>query len=174
MKTPKTLPHPLPAREGSIYIQDQKTGGELTQEVTAPLPHKEGSGESPEGSGEGLESLPGQPIVIVQWSMFNEIDAAIRSERLYSNIALQRQNICDRFGISRHTLNDLLAEYADGLSFPQYINAIRVQEALRLLRDEPAKPLAEIAETIGFTPANLREQFKRCYGMTPAEYRKSL
>ena len=29
-----------------------------------------------------------------------------------------------------------------------------------------------IAEAVGFTPANLREQFKRCYGMTLAEYRK--
>ena len=104
--------------------------------------------------------------------MFNEIDATIRSERLYSNVILQRQNICDRFGISRHTLNDLLTEHTEGLSFPQYINAIRVQEALRLLREEPSKTVAAIAAEVGFTPANLREQFKRQYGMTPAEFLK--
>lgn len=30
-----------------------------------------------------------------------------------------------------------------------------------------------IAAEVGFTPANLREQFKRKYGITPVEYRKN-
>ena len=62
--------------------------------------------------------------------------------------------------------------YADGQSFPQYVNNIRLEEALRLLRDAPSKALSAIATDIGFTPANLREQFKRKYGITPAEYRR--
>lgn len=39
--------------------------------------------------------------------------------------------------------------------------------------DEPAKTVSAIAAEVGFTPANLREQFKRKYGMTPAEYRQN-
>lgn len=109
-----------------------------------------------------------------EFSIFNSIDTAIRTEHLYTNINLQRQDICDRFSISRHTLNDLLTEYADGLSFPQYVNTIRLEEALRLLRYEPSKNLSTIANKVGFTPANLREQFKRKYGITPAEYRAGL
>ena len=106
--------------------------------------------------------------------LFEHIDTAIRNERLYANVGLQRQDICDRFNISRHTLNDLLAEYADGQSFPQYVNTIRLEKALYLLRDEPAKTISAIATEVGFTPANLREQFKRKYGMTPVEYRQNL
>lgn len=105
---------------------------------------------------------------------FEHIDTAIRNERLYANVGLQRQDICDRFNISRHTLNDLLAEHADGQSFPQYVNTIRLEKALYLLRDEPAKTISAIATEVGFTPANLREQFKRKYGMTPVEYRQNL
>ena len=105
-------------------------------------------------------------------SIFNSIDSAIRIERLYANMGLQRQDICDRFGISRHALNDLLTAYADGQSFPQYVNNIRLEEALRLLRDASSKTLSAIATDVGFTPANLREQFKRKYGITPAEYRR--
>ena len=89
-------------------------------------------------------------------------------------MGLQRQDICDRFNISRHSLNDLLAEHTGGLSFPQYVNIIRLDEALRQLRDEPAKTISAIASEVGFTPANLREQFKRKYGITPAEYRQNL
>lgn len=107
-------------------------------------------------------------------TLFATIDATIRNEHLYTSTSLQRKDICDRFGITRHLLNKLLTEYADGLSFPQYINAIRIEEYLRLLRDNPNKTLYEIAAEVGFTPANLREQFKRKYGMTPAEYRQNL
>ena len=106
--------------------------------------------------------------------LFERVDLAIRTQRLYANVGLQRQDVCDRFDISRHALNDLLAEHADGLSFPQYINNIRLEEVLRLLRDEPTKTVSAIATEVGFTPANLREQFKRKYGMTPLEFRQNL
>ena len=104
--------------------------------------------------------------------LFMHIDQTIRSERLYKNLNLQRQDICNRFDISRHVLNDLLAEYTGGLSFPQYVNDIRLNEVLRLLHDEPAKTISAIATEVGFSPANLREQFRRKYGVTPGEYQK--
>jgi AraC-like DNA-binding protein len=139
-----------------------------------------------EGS-EGAVSIPSfapQPSVstpssdaqsaVIPSDLFNLIDTAIRSERLYSNVTLQRQDICDRFGISRHALNNMLTEHSDGLTFPQYINAIRIQEALLLLRDDPSKTVAAIAAEVGFTPSNLREQFKREYGITPVEFRQNL
>ena len=43
-----------------------------------------------------------------------------------------------------------------------------------MLRDEPDKAIADIAQEVGFTAPNLREQFKRCYGVTPVEYRAGL
>ena len=110
----------------------------------------------------------------VDSELFEHIDTAIRNECLYANVGLQRQDICDRFNISRHTLNDLLAKHADGQSFPQFVNTIRLEKVLCLLRDDPAKTISAIATEVGFTPANLREQFKRKYGMTPVEYRQNL
>ncbi len=106
--------------------------------------------------------------------LFARIDGVIRSEKLYANKLLQRQDIIDRFGISRHALNDLFNNYANGQSFPGYINSIRLQEALFLLKNDPGMSITAIAEAVGFTPANLREQFKRRFGMTPAEYRQSI
>ena len=126
-----------------------------------------------EQMGEPLTPLSSRKGTSGEASVFNSIDSAIRTERLFANIGLQRQDICDRFGISRHALNDLLTEYADGQSFPQYINTIRLEEVLRLLRNEPGMTISAIADEVGFTPANLREQFKRKYGMTPAEYRQN-
>lgn len=107
-------------------------------------------------------------------ALFDTIDATIRREQLYANVSLQRQDICARFCITRHTLNDLLAKHVGSSSFPQYINNIRMDEALPLLRDNALMTIAAIAAAVGFTPANFREQFKRQYGVTPQEYRQSL
>jgi AraC-like DNA-binding protein len=107
-------------------------------------------------------------------ALFETIDTAIRTEHLYVNALLQRQDVCTRFCITRHTLNNLLAQHTGSPSFPQYINNIRMEEALPLLRDKPSMTIAAIAAAVGFTPANFREQFKRQYGVTPQEYRQNL
>ena len=106
--------------------------------------------------------------------LFKRIDSVIRSERLYANVDLMREDVMRRFGISRHRLNDLLNQHAGGLSFPQYINNIRVKEAHELITHHPEMSITEIAFEVGFTPPNLRDQFKRHYGMTPTKYRTHL
>ena len=105
---------------------------------------------------------------------FDKIDKVIRQERLYANVDLNREDVMTRFGISRHRLNFLMTKYAGGMSFPQYINALRIEEANELITHHPEMSITEIAAEVGFTPSNLREQFKRQYGVTPREYRQNL
>ena len=106
--------------------------------------------------------------------LFKTIDNIIRRERLYTQVNLMREDIMHRFGIGRHHLNDQLNTFAEGMSFPQYINSIRMEVAYDLLTNHPEMTIAEVARQVGFTAPNLRVQFKRCYGITPAEYRASL
>ena len=106
--------------------------------------------------------------------LFKTIDTIIRQERLYAQINLMREDIMKRFGIGRHRLNDLLNTFADGMSFPQYINSIRMEVAYDLLTNHPEMSIADVAREVGFTAPNLREQYKRCYGVTPSEYRAGL
>ena len=80
--------------------------------------------------------------------LFKLISATIRKERLYADVDLMREDIVKRFGIGRHRLNDLLTDYADGMSFPQFINAIRMEEAYALLTDYPEMTIAEIARQV--------------------------
>jgi AraC-like DNA-binding protein len=106
--------------------------------------------------------------------LFKTIDTITRKERLYAQVNLMREDIMNRFGIGRHRLNDQLNTFADGMSFPQYINSIRMEVAYDLLTNCPQMSIADVAREVGFTAPNLREQFKRCYGITPAEYRAGL
>ncbi len=106
--------------------------------------------------------------------IFKTVDTIIRNERLYAQVNLMREDVMQRFGIGRHRLNDLLNNFADGMTFPQYINAIRMEVAYDLLTTRTDMTITDVAREVGFTAPNLREQFKRCYGITPAEYRASL
>ena len=106
--------------------------------------------------------------------LFKTIDTIIRNERLYAQVNLMREDIMKRFGIGRHHLNDQLNVFADGMSFPQYINSIRLEVAYELLTNHPEMNITDVAREVGFTAPNLREQFKRCYGITPVEYRATL
>ena len=104
--------------------------------------------------------------------LFETIDTTIRKERLYAEVGLMREDVMKRFRISRHHLNDLLNLHADGMSFPQYINAIRMETACELIVNHPEMKLSDVASQVGFTAPNLREQFKQKYGMTPKKYRR--
>ena len=76
-------------------------------------------------------------------------------------------------GAERHSLNQLLNDHAGGLSLPAYLNSVRLDAAYDLLHNQPDESIADIAAAVGFTPQNLRLQFKKRYGLTPAEYRQS-
>lgn len=53
-----------------------------------------------------------------------------------------------------------------------YIRSIRLQHAARLLKQERC-PIAEVADATGFSDAKyFREVFRKCYGVSPSEYRK--
>ena len=130
----------------------------------------------------GEESVPSHEPAAVESSgeaddtsaLFQTIDQCIRTERLYADANIQRQDICDRFNLRREVLNQLLTKHAGGLSFPNYMNDIRLTEACRLLKHEPTKTVAAIADEVGLSPRYLRRLFAERYGVTPTEYRTGL
>ena len=138
------------------------------------FPDAADSSELPDDPKEVSEDIADEQGLAASKSLFETIDSTVREERLYANINLQRQDIISRFGIGRHTLNNLLTTYAGVRSFTQYINEIRMEEAVKLLRNNPEMTLTAVATAVGFSPANLRDKFKQQYGMTPAEYRQNM
>ena len=76
--------------------------------------------------------------------LFKTIDSIIRKERLYAQVNLMREDIMQRFSIGRHHLNDQLNAFADGMSFPQYINSIRMEVAYDLLTNHPEMTITDV------------------------------
>ena len=103
--------------------------------------------------------------------LFSRFTSLIYDEHLYRDALLDRETVCQRLDIDRHTLNQLLNDFAEGLSLPAYINKVRLNVACQQLREDPEKSIADIADAVGFNQRNFRTQFKNLYGISPTEYR---
>lgn len=106
-------------------------------------------------------------------ALFNQMESRIRAERLYAEQGVLRNEIAERLGMKRETLNQLLNKFAGGVSVPVYLNNIRLSEACRMLREQPEASVAFVADQVGLTPRNLQRLFREQYGMSPSEYRLS-
>ncbi len=89
------------------------------------------------------------------------------SEKLSLNL------IAAQFGISTSYLSQLFSRYSN-LSFNEYINYNKIQEAKRLLQEERLK-IYEVAEIMSFgSEFYFSKVFKKVEGISPSEYVNSI
>lgn len=80
-------------------------------------------------------------------------------------------DLAARLHVSERTLHRLAARYV-GLTPHAILRRRRLQEAAQAVRDEPDRPLADIATAHGFVDqAHLTREFRRLLGRSPAAYR---
>ncbi len=86
---------------------------------------------------------------------------------------LSLQTVADYCYVSQWHLSKLLNRYA-GKGFYDILNAIRIDQAKRLLED-PKLKIGEISEMMGYADtAHFARTFKKLVGMSANEYRNSL
>ena len=98
---------------------------------------------------------------------------AVIEEKLYADVQMDRDTFATRMKLSRHSLNKIISTNTNGLSFPQWINRIRIDRACDLLQNCPNKSIVKIAREVGLTPDNLRRLFRQYFGISPSEYRNT-
>ena len=75
-------------------------------------------------------------------------------------------------GYSRHHFSRVFAAH-EGVSPARYLTRIRMEEAARLLRADPA-PIKEVARRSGFNDPNyFGKVFRRYFGIGPRDFRRS-
>lgn len=114
------------------------------------------------------ESLGSELLAILDASMSDKkmfLDSEIRLEKLATNL-----------GIKKHLLSQLINE-KKGMSFFEYINSLRVEEAKNLLKQNSKKQLTviEVAYMVGFNnKVSFNSTFKKITGKTPTEFRNDM
>lgn len=78
--------------------------------------------------------------------------------------------LAKELGMNRTYLCKLFSEDT-GFTINQYVTQVKMEEARRLI-DITQKPIAEIAEYLGYSSQSyFQKVFKSQYGITPGEYR---
>ncbi len=109
-------------------------------------------------------------------SSFNDIDSYIVTNQKYLDPYLSLENLSEELEIGSSSLSKLINTHAQN-SFPDYINALRVKEATKLLSDTSfsSYTIVAIGLECGFnSKSTFYTAFKKFTGQTPTTYRNSI
>lgn len=110
----------------------------------------------------------------LNYSKFEEIDLAIKVNKLYLNPNLNSELLADNFNLSRGYLSQLFNEFTY-TNFSNYINQHRVEKAKKILVNKEYSKYTMVA--IGFeagfnSKSAFYNAFKKNVGVSPMEFRK--
>ncbi|MEZ4942456.1 MAG: helix-turn-helix domain-containing protein [Saprospiraceae bacterium] len=108
-------------------------------------------------------------------SLLKKLTDLMAQEQLYRNPELNLDGLASSLEASKHHVSQIINEQI-GLSFFEYINQLRIEDAKRLLAETSRSDLhvIEVAYAVGFNnKVSFNNAFKRLTGMTPTAFRKS-
>lgn len=95
----------------------------------------------------------------------------ILKDKIYRNPSINREQVINLLGTSKNIFIEAF-QYCFNMSFSEYINHLRLKEALVLLEKSDLS-IEEISLRVGFgTIRTFNRQFQAKYNMSPKEYRK--
>lgn len=103
-------------------------------------------------------------------SLYHQVLAMMTEERLYRDADLSLQKLADLLSITPHQLSEFFNNRLS-MNFPMFINVYRVEEAKRILIDEPEAGILSICYQAGFnSKSSFNTVFKKQTGMTPSSF----
>ncbi len=102
------------------------------------------------------------------------ISTLMEQEKLYTQDNLSLSLLAEQLQLSSHQLSELInTEFKQ--SFSKFIRQHRVEEAKKMLLDEPESSILSIGLSVGFsTQSNFYTAFRDISGIAPGQYRKQL
>jgi AraC-like DNA-binding protein len=88
----------------------------------------------------------------------------------YTNPNLTLNDLTKEFGINSREMSSLIKNKTE-MSFPKYINFMRIEEAKRILKAKDYKTVSEVGYAVGFnSPSNFNRVFKTVVGVSPKQF----
>jgi AraC-like DNA-binding protein len=99
------------------------------------------------------------------------LKGVMEKEKLFKQPSFSLPDLAQKLGVTVHVLSQVINETL-GKSFFEMTAEYRVQEAKRLLKDQPNIKVEEIAEQVGYlSKSSFNTAFKKITGQTPSEFR---
>lgn len=103
-----------------------------------------------------------------------QLESLIQQESIYQNEKLGLSMVAGMMDMSAHQLSELVnTQY--GYGFSRFIREQRIEQAKKLLKDEPKTSILAISVMTGFqSQSNFYSAFKEITEQSPGSYRKNL
>ncbi len=102
----------------------------------------------------------------------NRLEYLMKTEKLYTDYELSMPKLAKKLYLTPHQLSQFLNEQMTE-NFQSYINRHRIEEACRLLREEPESTILSICFHVGFNSKSaFNRAFKKYTGRNPVDFRK--
>lgn len=104
--------------------------------------------------------------------LFSRLEELMRDKALYKDKFLTKEKVAEALGTNRTYLSQVINKQTS-LTFTQYINEFRINEAIKLMNNaEGETPLKAIASDIGFNSmTTFYKAFENIVGMTPSQFK---
>lgn len=105
-------------------------------------------------------------------NLFLQLEKIMREEVIYRDNLLTKEKVADMLGTNRTYLSQIINQQTS-LTFTQYINEYRINEAVKLISDPGNQiPLKAISSDVGFSSmTTFYKAFQNTVGMTPSQYK---
>ncbi len=105
--------------------------------------------------------------------LFDEISELVKEEQLYLDFDLKLNTLSEKLGSSVHHVSQAINQNS-GMSFPDFINGFRIEEAKKRLLIPKPDTIFAISLDVGFnSKAAFYTAFKKMTSQTPTEFKKA-
>lgn len=105
--------------------------------------------------------------------LFEFLRMVIISEHLFQNPLLDRQQLMDRFHLSKDRIGAAFSQGSRYDSLKAFLNYVRLQYAAKILLEHPEMTIADVASFSGFSNSSIfARNFKQHFALTPTEFRE--
>ena len=104
--------------------------------------------------------------------LFEQLRRIIVEEELYLDTQFGRQQLMDRFHLSKESIGAAFSKGSQYASLASFVNEMRLIHGAKLLVEHPEKSISEVATASGFASnVTFSHNFKERYALTPTEFR---
>lgn len=107
------------------------------------------------------------------YRLYLRFNYKVMRDKLYLQPDITRDDLCKLMGVDKNRFGNIMRQYSGYSNCISYLNARRIEYAVRLLQEQPNYTMISIATECGFNnTVSFNRVFKDLCGMTPTEFKE--
>lgn len=126
-------------------------------------------------SSEEIKNGSSQPEMTKEYAAFLHMERIVVEQKLFLQPDFGRDDLLSYASFGKNELSGILQKYTDARNVSEYLGRLRVEYAVRIMKEHPDYTIDGVLEESGFNSrTTFYRTFYKVFGMTPAQYLKSL